>query len=317
MSMSTSVGAPPVRPSKTWYLLAALLVVAAIAWLVLGLLLGFRSLSRRIDGFQRAQIPGQTQVSLAEPGGYVIYYEAPGASAEGFSVPSVHVNLFRADNGEPVQLSLYGGRLTYSVSGHQGRAVATFHVDQPGQFMLESIGTPPGPASLAVGRGIGGAIAGAVVRSVLGTVVLFFGGVVLAVVVAVRRRAARRAAPWPAPGRLAGAGTAALTAALGRPAAGTPGQAGPAPGSGTAARAPGRAERRSRCSACHAMFASGMVAISRCSRAFQPGTASDQNTASSTRLASAVASAGRRRGAHSGSSRKRLASSSGTVTISR
>jgi hypothetical protein len=192
--MSMSVSAPPLRPPRSWYLLATALVVGAVAWVAVELLLGYGSLRHEIDGFQRAQIPGQTQLSFAKPGGYVIYYEAPGASAEGAVVPSVVVNLVRGDGSGPVQLQLYHGQVTYDLSGHEGRAVATFQVDQPGGYLLEATGTPPAPASLAVGRSIAGAITGVVLRSLLGGLALFLGGVGLAVAVALRRRRARRAA---------------------------------------------------------------------------------------------------------------------------
>jgi hypothetical protein len=48
-------------------------VVAAVLWLAFSLFLGFRSLSRQVEGFQRVPIPGQAEVSFAEPRGYTVY----------------------------------------------------------------------------------------------------------------------------------------------------------------------------------------------------------------------------------------------------
>jgi hypothetical protein len=55
----------PIRPARLWYWLAGAAVVAAVVWSALGLVLGFRSLSRQVEEFQRVPIPGQAEVSLA------------------------------------------------------------------------------------------------------------------------------------------------------------------------------------------------------------------------------------------------------------
>ena len=186
------------RPSRSWYLLAGVAVAGSIVWLALGLLLGFRSLTREVDAFQRVPIPGQAEVSLAEPGGYLLYLEAPGVSAEGAAIPSFNVLLTAADGGEPVPLHPYGGSVTYSLGGHAGRAVGSFQIDRPGRFLLQTNGLLQGPAQVAVGRSIGGDIVVTVLRTLAGTLVLFFGGAALAVVVAIRRQRARRLLPAPA-----------------------------------------------------------------------------------------------------------------------
>ena len=64
-----AMGAHPIRPARFWYWVAGAAVVAAVLWLALSLFLGFRSLSRQVEGFQRVPIPGQAELSFAEPGG--------------------------------------------------------------------------------------------------------------------------------------------------------------------------------------------------------------------------------------------------------
>jgi hypothetical protein len=81
------MSAQPVRPARLWYWVAGAAVVAAVVWLALGLFLGFRSLSRQVEGFQRVPIPGQAEVSLTEPGGYTVYFEGLGASDEQVPIP--------------------------------------------------------------------------------------------------------------------------------------------------------------------------------------------------------------------------------------
>jgi hypothetical protein len=75
-----AMGTHPIRPARFWYWVAGAAVAAAVLWLALSLFLGFRSLSRQVEGFQRVPIPGQAEVSFVEPGGYTVYFEGLGAS---------------------------------------------------------------------------------------------------------------------------------------------------------------------------------------------------------------------------------------------
>src|ERR1700742_3408606 len=110
-----------VRPSRVWYWVAGGLVAGSVAWLALSLVIGFNSLGRQIDGFQQVPIPGQSEVTFAEPGSYVLYYEGLGAS-DG-NVPQFNVSLTPVSGDGAVRLSDYEGSLTYNFSGHSGRAL--------------------------------------------------------------------------------------------------------------------------------------------------------------------------------------------------
>jgi hypothetical protein len=167
-------------------------VVAAVLWLALSLFLGFRSLSRQVEGFQRVPIPGQAEVSFAEPGGYTVYFEGLGASDDQVALPPFRFSLATV-GGEGVTLRPYGGSATYGLAGHSGRAVATFQIEEPGRFLLQTAGEPQGgQASLAVGRSVGPGIFGVVSLAIVGALVLLLAGAALAVVVAVWRNRARR-----------------------------------------------------------------------------------------------------------------------------
>ena len=189
------MSAQPVRPARLWYWVAGAAVVAAVVWLALGLFLGFRSLSRQVEGFQRVPIPGQAEVSLAERGGYTVYFEGLGASDEQVPIPPFRFSLTTVD-GEEVPVRAYGGSATYGFGGHSGRAVATFQIEEPGRFLLQTEGESQDvEANLAVGRSVGPAIFGTVTQPIVGALVLLLAGAVLAVVVAVRRNRARRMLP--------------------------------------------------------------------------------------------------------------------------
>lgn len=181
--------APPgrVRPGRVWYLVAGLVFVAGVVWLVLGLVL----LNDRIDAFPRVALPGSGEVSLDDSGGYVIYYEGPGA-AEG-NIPAFNVTVTPAAPPAAVQsLDAYSGELSYSFGSREGSAVLTLEVAQPGRFLIEATDAPTvaGGSSLAVGD----TIAGGILRIVLPSIVAMLAAVVGAITVAiVRHYRAKRA----------------------------------------------------------------------------------------------------------------------------
>jgi hypothetical protein len=61
--------ADPFRPTL-------LVFLGGVAWVAVGLV----TLNNKIDSFQRVALPGPGEVSLDHSGGYVIYYEGPGAA---------------------------------------------------------------------------------------------------------------------------------------------------------------------------------------------------------------------------------------------
>lgn len=206
-----AMGAHPLRPARYWYWVAGAVAVAAVLWFALSLFLGFRSLSRQVEGFQRVPIPGQAEVSFAEPGGYTLYYEGLGASDEQMTIPPFRFSLTTV-GGEEVSIRPYGGSATYGLAGHSGRAVATFQIE-PGRFLLQTEGEPQGgQANLAVGSSVGPGIFRVVSLAIVGTLVLLLAGAVLAVVVAVRRNRARRLLPAAAAQPVTGWGQATVAA---------------------------------------------------------------------------------------------------------
>ena len=190
---------PGPGPSKKGYWLGAAIIVLAGLGAIVWFGLGFSRFSDRIDGFQRVPTNSQGEVTFDDTGGYVIYFEGPGAS-EG-EIPTGQAQLTPIEGGDPVALDDYESDFTYDLNGHEGVAVLTLDIARPGTYLLES--ESEGEGELAVGR----SVAGTLVTSVVGGLALgglgLVAGVVVLIVTAVRRRGARpKNAPWipPPPG---------------------------------------------------------------------------------------------------------------------
>src|SRR5215831_10260204 len=186
-----ATGRPKVQPGRIWYLVPLAVFLGGVAWLVFGLF----SISGQVDSFPRVPLPAGGAVTLDHSGGYVIYYEGPGANSG--QIPGFNVRIVPA--AAPAQvgsLKSYSGSVTYTFGSRQGRAVLTFQVAHPGRFLVEPSGAPSG-SDLAFGS----SIAGGIVGIVLGSLALIFAGIVGAIVLFVIRlvkiRRVRAAATQP------------------------------------------------------------------------------------------------------------------------
>ena len=160
------LAAPParVRPGRIWYLVALLAFLGGAAWLVVGLV----SVFSHVNSFARVAVPAGGQVSLDHSGGYVIYYEGPGAQSG--QIPPFRVRVTPVSAGAAVQsLAPYSGSLTYSNGSHQGSAVLTLQVTHPGRFTVETPGgtSLPAGSDLAFGDSFGGGLAASIAGGLL------------------------------------------------------------------------------------------------------------------------------------------------------
>ena len=226
-TFAQQTGTAPIRPSRYWYLIAGGLLAAAAACLTVAVI-GMFSWDRQIQDFQRVPAPGQGEVTLTQPGEYVLYAETRGAccswtvgSQNGpLSRGSMRLALGPANGGQETPISNWTGLpVAYDVGGHQGVTAMSFTITHPGTYLIETKDVRPASITdVAVGRNILGPTLHPLVLLLAGLAALL-GGVVSAIVTAVRRRQARRRAGQPAD--VTGAGPWS-------PATGAPGGSAPA-----------------------------------------------------------------------------------------
>jgi Protein of unknown function (DUF2510) len=184
------MSADSIRPSRAWYWVSAAILTGAVACIVLAVV-GIVSMIDTVDGFQRVPVPGQAKVSFAEPGGYTLYFEGPGIS-NASETGTVHIELEPTSPGPSPSLNDYHGHVTYNLAGHQGVAVGTIQIAQPGTYLLSAAEpTRPGVTDIAVGRDIAHGILSSVVLLLTAVLILLPAGLVIGILTLVRRRRAR------------------------------------------------------------------------------------------------------------------------------
>jgi len=189
------LASPPakLRPGRVWYWVSAAVVLAGVAWVVVAFLV----IIGQVDSFPRVPAPG-TGVLFLPSGGYVVYYEGPGASNG--AVRAGHIGM-RPLSGSAAVGSIRpysGGPVTYQFGSHDGSAVAVVQITRPGRFLVQETSS----AALAGGHlAFGSSIAGWIVAAVVPALVLGLAGIggVIAVAIIRHTRARRAWSPPPLP----------------------------------------------------------------------------------------------------------------------
>ena len=182
-----SVQPPKVRPGRVWYLVALALFAAGLAWLIFGIV----SLGNTVNDLQRVPLPAGGTISLKHSGGYIVYYEGPGAQSG--KIPRFNIHVTPASSGAAVSsLTQYGQQVTYNIGSHHGRAVLTLHVTKPGTFRVSATGPQVAGADLAFGGSIASGVVGILLPGVPLIIVGLLGGLLLLIIRIVRKRTIQR-----------------------------------------------------------------------------------------------------------------------------
>jgi hypothetical protein len=183
---------PKVRPGRIWYLVALAIFAAGLAWLIVGIV----SIGNTVNNLQRVPLPAGGTISLGHSGGYIVYYEGPGA--QNGQIPGFRIQVAPASSGAGVpSLTQYSSQLTYDVGSHHGRAVLTLHITRPGTFRVTTTGSPPSGSDLAFGGSIASGIVGALLPGLPLILIGLLGALTLLII---RSTCTRRPRPWLAEG---------------------------------------------------------------------------------------------------------------------
>lgn len=176
------------KPSGIWFWVGGGLIILAIVGSIMILGNTVLDLSDKVDDFERVSMPGSGTVEITGTGGFTLYHEFSGASGEFGRSSALQVTMAGPD-GQPVDLELYTGNVNYDYGGHEGVALFSFQVDEPGQYTVVGEGDS---GQVAIGRGIGRGLVGGILFGLFVGFAGFVAGVIIIIVVGVRRGRDRR-----------------------------------------------------------------------------------------------------------------------------
>jgi len=127
------------RPRSRFWLGGTIAVVGLVAGVVFGIT-SYRDAQQQIDIFARTSIPGVLTVQVDEPGLQVVYIEGDPTPVIGDLAVTV-----TDPTGATVVVDPFEDELIYETADlTQGRAMATFTADQPGEFQVAMSGAANG-----------------------------------------------------------------------------------------------------------------------------------------------------------------------------
>ncbi len=129
-----------IKPSRWYYALAALVVVAG--GLIFFLYL-FSSLDNVSKGLTQITVPGNGDL-LLQNGKYTVFYESESIvgnriySTAGQDISGLQIELKNKSTGIKIPADATQGNTTYSIGGRSGRSVMEFVIDRQGIYELSA-----------------------------------------------------------------------------------------------------------------------------------------------------------------------------------
>lgn len=191
-----------VKPSRWYYLLSILILVAGVSLFVFLLIRGIGGIT---DKLVQMEAPGTAEMTFQETGTYTVFYERQSVMGgrvynTGQNLQGLWVNVVSKETGDQAPITQSSTRTTYTIGGRSGVSVLEFNVDRPGVYQISAAyrdNRAGQPVVLAIGHGVAGRIVG----TVLGGLGALFGSILLAAIIFavtfVKRRRASRAHAWP------------------------------------------------------------------------------------------------------------------------
>ncbi|MEJ7583495.1 MAG: hypothetical protein WKF43_05255 [Acidimicrobiales bacterium] len=184
-----------ITPSAILYLVPLLaFVVGGVVGVVL-IVSGVRAYSDTIDNFGRVPLNGEGVVTFSKSGKFTAFIERPGIDSTGIFIPTVSLEMTKVGGGPSVVFSEYSGSGSYDAGGHEGVALKTFRIDEPGDYRLvtdaEEFSGGQEPGEVAVGRSPFGKLGRGILSGVLVGIASFLFAVIFVIVLLVKRGGAK------------------------------------------------------------------------------------------------------------------------------
>jgi hypothetical protein len=180
------VNSSELKPSRAYYALAACIFIGGIGMFGVTLWKGLSGMGAKL---QQIVAPGRSDITLAAPGDYTIFYEHDSVVGNrvystGEGVPGLECTLASKATGAQVSLQRSGANTTYSFGGRSGKSVFDFHIDQPGVYELSS-GYASGSEGQEVVLAVGQGVTESIVATVFGGLAILFGSIALSIIIVV------------------------------------------------------------------------------------------------------------------------------------
>ncbi len=196
--MSVADSGRGAMPGRWRYAAAVVLLLAGLAsagWLL------WTRLAEIEAGLVRTAVPGSIVLTLDKPGDYTIFHERrsliDGKLYIADNITGLRIGVTAEATGAALAVEPVRGSESYSFDGHDGEAVLTFAVKQPGRYRLAAR-FDDGRAEAVTVLAVGHDFLGLLLRTLMGTIGLVLGSIVVAAVIVgityQQRRRARRAA---------------------------------------------------------------------------------------------------------------------------
>jgi hypothetical protein len=177
---------PRITPSRWYYFLAGVVFVggmALFAWFL------FKSLSGMGARLQQVVAPGETDLTLREPGNYTIFYEYQSVVGDKVystdqSISGLRCALVAKATNSKIPLLHSSMNSSYELNGRSGRSIFDFRIDQPGVYTL-SVKYPQGQQGPEIVLAVGKDFTAALFLTILRAFALFFGSIGIAVAIMV------------------------------------------------------------------------------------------------------------------------------------
>jgi ABC-type transport system involved in multi-copper enzyme maturation permease subunit len=175
-----------ISPSRWYYGVSILVLIVGFSifgwWL-------FSSISTMAGGLIQVAAPGTADLNLQEAGEYTIFYENQSFVNGSFystrdNIAGLQIEIIEKSSG--IRLPAYSppGRFTYCFGSRSGQSILAFQISHPGSYQLNAFYLPDyqGPkVVLAIGHNLTERI----VATVINSLVVFFGSMILSAALAV------------------------------------------------------------------------------------------------------------------------------------